>query len=360
VRNTARLRHGISIGKAERGYILIAFSLSALFVLGMCGLALDLGRMYVAKSEAQSFVDAAALNAAVQLALNPGAFTAAGNAAAATAKQWEFATKPFTNVVTQFGTGPADTFIESPPGTGHTASDYTFAQVTARVNLPLYLLPVVVRSANSSIAATAVAGQAAVTGLPGGEFPFSPVSRSSRPDCPDDPFGYCVGTRYTLRWPPPGHAKGNVCATDVWDDRGTWGSQWRGYCCVSGNNVPALERAIMLGQGTVPLDIGDPVPDPPGQKEAIDIGSYFDYDTDTSSSTYAAYLSRGTGNGKRIVTVPVNDPGTHRVVGFAAFFLPSPDDKFEICGEYIGSVVQGLPGLPPKAGSGVWRLRLYR
>ncbi len=355
----ARLPYGAApspSSRARRGYVLVAFSLSLFFLLGVVGLGVDIGRMYVAKSEAQSFVDAAALNAAVQLALAPGSFTTATNAAANTPKKWGFATDSFNNVVTLFGTGPSDTFIPSPPGSGHTASEYTFAQVTARVNLPLYFLPVVVGSTKSSIAAVAVAGQAAVTGLPGGEFPFSPVSRSSRPDCPDDPFGYCVGSQYTLRWPPPGHGGGTVCTSDQWTDRHNWGQQWRGYCCVSGNNVPSLERAIMLGQGTVPLDIGDQVPDPPGQKAAIDIDTYIGYDTDTLSSTYSAY----TGNCKRIVTVPINDPFTQKVVGFAAFFLPPAEGKFEVCGEYIGSMVLGTPGLSPAAGSGVWRLRLYR
>jgi hypothetical protein len=315
--------------------------------------------MYVAKSEAQSFADTAALNAAVQLALKPGSFSDAGQAAANTAKRGEFGGKPF-NVVTEFGTGPADTFTATPPGAGHNASDYTFTQVTARLNLPLYILPVIVGSTTSSIAASAVAGQATTPALPGGEFPFSPVSRKSRPDCPSDPFGYCVGQQYTLRWPPPGHAKGTVCHSDQWTDRGNWGTQWRGYCCVSGNGVPSLERAIMLGQGTVPLGIGDSVPTPPGQKEAIDINTYIGYDNDTDSSTYAQYYANGTGNGKRVITVPINDPDTQKVVGFAAFFLPSSEGKFEVCAEYIGSMVEGLPGLPPGSGSGFWHLRLYQ
>lgn len=348
--------------KTRNGYVLIAFTLGLFFLLGVVGLGIDLGRMYVVKSEAQAFVDAAALNAAARLALQPGDFAAAAAAASATPKRWEFNTNAFPTVETLFGTGPADTFIANPPGSGHTAEEYTFTQVTARVSLPLYFLPVVVGSTRSSIAASAVAGQAAVTSLPGGEFPFSPVSRSSRPDCPSDPFGFCIGNKYTLRWPPPGHAKGNVCQTDVWDDRASWGSEWRGYCCVDENNVPALERAIMLGEGTVPLAVGDMLPDPPGQKEAIDINAFIHFDTDTQSTTYAEYVSAGIGNGKRIVTVPVNDPHTKQVVGFAAFFLPEADDKFEFCGEYIGSIVLGAPGLTPGGGHGfgVWRLRLYR
>jgi uncharacterized membrane protein len=49
------------------------FALSLFLLLGVCGLAIDIGRMYVAKSEAQSFADVAALNAVAQLAVVPGA-----------------------------------------------------------------------------------------------------------------------------------------------------------------------------------------------------------------------------------------------------------------------------------------------
>jgi Flp pilus assembly protein TadG len=339
----------------RRGYILVMLSLSLVVLLGLVGLAVDVGRVYIAKSEAQSFVDAAALNAAVKLALSPGDFTGAETAAAQTPKKWQFGTTAFTDVVTKFGThGNCCADKDSAP------ANSTFAQVTAKAAVRLYFLSPLVRSTTATVSATAVAGQEQVTTLPGGEFPFSPVSRVNRPDCPSDPFGFCPGQQYTLRWPPPGQGKKGVCGTDQWSDRGSWGQDWRGYCCVEGNGVPGIERTIMLGEGTVPLGVGDTVPTPPGQKEAIDIDTYVGYDSDRSSTTYADYRAKGTGNGKRIVVVPVNDPNTQEVVGFAAFFLPPSAGKFEICGEYIGSFTQGLPGLPPETGSNVWRLRLYK
>lgn len=340
---------------SRRGYILVMLSLSLAVLLGFAGLAVDAGRLYIAKSEAQSFVDAAALNAAVKLALSPGDLTGAETAAAQTPKKWQFGTAAFTDVVTNFGTHD-----NCCTDKGSAPANSTFAQVTARATVRLYFLPVLVRSTTATVSATATAGQEQVTSLPGGEFPFSPVSRQNRPDCASDPFGFCPGQQYTLRWPPPGQGKSGVCSTDQWSDRGSWGQDWRGYCCVEGNGVPGIERAIMLGQGTVSLRAGDSVPIEPGQKEAIDIDTYVGYDSDRSSTTYADYRAKGTGNGKRIVVVPVNDPNTQKVVGFAAFFLPSSSGKFEVCGEYIGSFTEGLPGLPPGTGSGVWRLRLYK
>jgi len=340
-----------------RGYLLVAFSISLFFLLGVIGLAVDVGRMYVTKSEAQSFVDAAALNAAVKLAQSPGGFAGATAAAAATPKKWDFGNNAFTNVVTKYGTVPSDTFILNPPASGHTASQYTFAQVTARVSLPLYLIGVLVSSNTSSIAASAVAGGQAITGFAGGEFPFSPVTRSPRPDDATDPFGYHVGNQYTLRWAPPNKTS---CGTDKSSDRGSAGNQWRGYCCVTGNNVPDILRALMLGEGTVPLKVGDPLPDPPGQKNSVDVEAYIRKDSDPNSGTYSAYKSLGLGNGKRVVIVPVN-VNAATVVGFAAFFLPTPTGAADknICGTYLGRLTQGA-GLPPASGSGVYRLKLFK
>ena len=49
----------------SRGYILVALTLGMVFLLGMAGLAIDVGRMYITKSEAQSFADSAAFSAAL-------------------------------------------------------------------------------------------------------------------------------------------------------------------------------------------------------------------------------------------------------------------------------------------------------
>ena len=43
----------------KRGYILVALSLGLVFLLGMAGMAIDIGRMYITKNEAQSFADTA-------------------------------------------------------------------------------------------------------------------------------------------------------------------------------------------------------------------------------------------------------------------------------------------------------------
>src|SRR5579863_329217 len=79
----------------ERGFTLIATGFCIASLLGMLGLALDLGRVYIAKNETQTFADSAALAAA--MALNGADFTAARNAVTGNTKnQWNLGTSIFT------------------------------------------------------------------------------------------------------------------------------------------------------------------------------------------------------------------------------------------------------------------------
>ena len=47
----------------QRGFVLIAMSASMFLMLAVMGLAFDIGRIYIARNEAQIFTDAAALAA---------------------------------------------------------------------------------------------------------------------------------------------------------------------------------------------------------------------------------------------------------------------------------------------------------
>src|SRR5688500_4687938 len=53
--------------RREKGFVLITIALCALALFGACGLAVDVGRMYVVKNELQVFSDAAALAATLRL-----------------------------------------------------------------------------------------------------------------------------------------------------------------------------------------------------------------------------------------------------------------------------------------------------
>src|SRR5579871_5520395 len=53
--------------RSERGFSLILIAVCAVVLFGMFGLAYDLGRIFIAKNELQTFVDQAALAGANQL-----------------------------------------------------------------------------------------------------------------------------------------------------------------------------------------------------------------------------------------------------------------------------------------------------
>jgi uncharacterized membrane protein len=86
----------------ERGFVLIAMSVTMLLLLAVIGLAFDLGRIYIARNEAQLFTDAAALSAASKLDGSAGAVDRAREAVAHAHNRWSLGTKEFTGVVVEF------------------------------------------------------------------------------------------------------------------------------------------------------------------------------------------------------------------------------------------------------------------
>ena len=236
-----------------------------------------------------------------------------------------FGTQSFTNVTTTFATSAAGPFISSPPAGGNTAADYKYVQVSASVNVPMLLMGAAIGQRWATVAGQATVGEILLTGMTGGEFPFSPYSRKNKsPDDATDPFGFKVGNDYTLRWSPPGDKSSCDGGADEAAGVASNGS-FRGYCCTGAQSAVA-RRDILAGNGngTVPMNVGDDFSQYTvnGQKNSISIQDWVNMDTDTSSADYAAYKSRGAGNLKRVVTVPVNDlNGTGKLVGFATFFF---------------------------------------
>ncbi len=344
----------------RRGYILIALMLSLVFLLGMVGLAVDVGRMYVAKGETQSFVDSAALAAAAKLDGTSAGITRAQAAVASDPGTWGFGLNTFSGVTTNFATSPGGPWVAAPASPGA----YYFAQVSTTVSLPMYFMRLLAGS-TAQVGALAVAGRYQVTDLVnGGEFPFSPYTRatSPSPDSTTDPYGYAIGDQYTLRWGAPGTR--TTCGTDANNTLPSNG-KIRGYCCVS-QSAASLRQAIVGGK-TDPVTIGQPMPMDNGAKntEMSAIAMRVEEDTDTSSTTYAQYLAAGTGNGERVVVVAVNGgPPQYTALGFAGFFLLN-DSAYtglkgndSACAEYIGAWVKGVT--PQPGGSGAYHLKLYQ
>lgn len=178
----------------RKGVVLVTFAVALVVILGGAGLAFDIGRMYIAKIEAQGYVDAAALAAANQLDGQADAITRATAAARqAYWKSWYFNTLPIPqgDVTVEFGTGPDG------PWSGGVATD-NFVRVRSSLQVPIYLARPLTAMDNGTVASVAVAGKQLVTSLSEGLFPFFVVGRSN--DEGDPTAGLVPGRQYTFGW----------------------------------------------------------------------------------------------------------------------------------------------------------------
>ena len=343
----------------RRGFVLLSFGVSLVVIVAMLGLAVDVGHLYVAKSELQGYADSAAVAAAYAL---DG--TSAGLARATAAAQsglgsppnsWNFGSQPVASPQVAFALTSAGPFLSAPP----TATGVLFVQVSVAGNLPLFFLPILPAVASSTtVSASAVAGQLVRGSLGDGLSPFSPDAHN-----PADPnFGFTVGTQYTLKWPPLGHA--TTCLGDL-GLTASGGSNNRGFLDVGqGTGNSALDSAIVSNNFFLPLPlaVGSPLTmysgngDIPGS-----LRTRFNQDTDTTAPNFSAYH----GNGRRILIVPVDDgqPSPH-VAGFGAFFLdPSPcgsGNATSCCGEYIGAAVEFSNHQGGGIGGGLYQVALVQ
>jgi hypothetical protein len=88
--------------KRQHGFVLIAMSVSMLLLLAVIGLAFDLGRIYIARNEAQVFTDAAAMAAAAKLDGTAAGITRAREAVGRLPGRWNLGTSEFKGIVVEF------------------------------------------------------------------------------------------------------------------------------------------------------------------------------------------------------------------------------------------------------------------
>jgi uncharacterized membrane protein len=113
----------------QRGFVLIAMSVSMLLLLAVMGLAFDLGRIYIAKNEAQVFTDAAAMTAAAKIDGTAAGLERARAGVARVPMRWNLGTTEFTGVVVEFSADGVK--WERDP---KDAAGITMARVSAPVN----------------------------------------------------------------------------------------------------------------------------------------------------------------------------------------------------------------------------------
>jgi uncharacterized membrane protein len=112
-------------------------SVTMLLLLAVIGMCFDIGRIYIARNEAQVFTDGAAMTAASKLDGTPAGVARAREAVARLPMRWNLGTQPFTGVVVEFS---SDTAVSG--GTNATdwerdpknASGLSLARVTAPSN----------------------------------------------------------------------------------------------------------------------------------------------------------------------------------------------------------------------------------
>src|SRR5579859_7567540 len=125
------------------GFTLLAAAVCAGVLFGMAGLAIDVGRMYITKNEAQTYADSAALFAVMKLNGTSAGLTAADSAVANNTNKWGFNTTDFTGTIVEYSTDGATGWATSGAVTAANVPNVRYVRVTAVVNnMPLYLMPV--------------------------------------------------------------------------------------------------------------------------------------------------------------------------------------------------------------------------
>ena len=151
----------MSAARSQKGFVLIVTCIVLAILMAFAGLGIDIGRMYVIKSELQAFADAAALNAAMQLDDTERARTAASQLASGpNAMKWDMGTQPIENITVSFAKGdavPDPNSWEEKPST----SDRHFVRVVASASAPLIFLRAFQALNFSTVAAAGVAGKTA-------------------------------------------------------------------------------------------------------------------------------------------------------------------------------------------------------
>ena len=115
--------------RPQRGFVLIAMAVSMFLLLAVIGMAFDMGRIYIARNEAQMFADAASMAAALHVDGTAAGIAQARAAVAQLPNRWNLGTQDFEHVTVEFS-ADAQHWDADPP---HPAA-VRYARVTAPDN----------------------------------------------------------------------------------------------------------------------------------------------------------------------------------------------------------------------------------
>ena len=284
----------------QRGFGLIVIAMCFTVLVGMLGMTVDLGHMFIVKNELQAFADASALAGCRWLDGTASGVRTANSVAvlgplgASKPNGYDFGTTKVDSaaVTTMYARAFAGPWVDYGAASSAPPNTFRFQKVSVSVKVPMYFLGVVGAGATQTVTASAVAGEVPVSSPTGGLEPF--VLEAPDPASPPD-YGLVSGQEYPL--------EGFV-------DLG------------QGKQESALRSAIVytvfpaspIVPGTTRLDAV------PGNRGSIlsALAERSGQDTDQKSTTWLAYKQAARGNGRRIITAPVSGSP---VIGFANFLL---------------------------------------
>ena len=337
--------------REERGFVLVAMAAAAIALIGVMGLAIDMGRMFIVKNEVQTFADAAAVAGALSLDGTSTGITNARTAATNMVDKWNFSTTTVSSPTVEFATSSSGTWSTNPAGAG-----ILYVRVTATVTPNLYFIPVVMPTKiyTASVPARAVAGQVDISFFPDGLAPFAAVATSTTAPY----FGFTVGNVYDIQWPQYNSTRAHCdsghpdncfnsppCADETAEAERSvvahWGSNINGYWGYSANSDIAASILDRQQLAAVPVGYDFQLPGNCGLSGGCmsngnksSIGGYLDQrvnqDPANIGNVYSTYLADGTHNGRRLIVVPMVKPATSAsgsdispVVGYGQFLLES-------------------------------------
>lgn len=367
----------------QRGFVLITMTAGAIALLVALGMAVDLGRMFISKSETQAFVDAASLAAALQL---DGTSTGIANAKTAVANQtnkWNFDTQSVSNPTVTFATTSVGPWQSSPAS----GSGILYTKVSATVPVQLFFFPVIVNEYTQNVVSTAVAGQLPVTSFSQGLAPYTAVSTNTTgPD-----FGLTIGSQYDIQWPqfngtrsgcsastPDRCFNSSPCSGESLASEAAvvtyWSSANNGYWGSSSNSDIRNEvlDLIQLEAVSVGTNLDPVLTNGNKAAEATYLDDRVNEDNSITTNEVDDYLADKTHNNRRLMAVPIVDPTsvtTTTVIGYGQFLLISNagsssnyyvkgtngNDPF--CAIYAGPYdIAGLVGAGGSSGATVVKL----
>ena len=384
-------------GRRERGFVLIIMAASAIAVTGILGMAVDLGRMFIAKNETQAYCDSAALAAALML---DGTTTGISNAQAAVTNApntWNLDSQAVASPTVTFATSSTGPWSSNPnPATG-----YGYAKVSTTVNMNLYFMPLIAGATSQSVTSSATAAQVSINSFTQGLAPYSAVATNNT--APN--FGLVPGNSYDIHWPNVSNGANcdptnpnkidncflsTPCTGDTFAAKqsvlNNWTSSQAGFWGSNSNNTIQLEilnviqtEAVSVGTNIQPVLTGGNKQSEAGyldQRASEDISTDYvvpNKYTDNDLTTLTTYQS-GARNGRRLLPVPVVLPSTTAnttVVGYGAFLLFSngaTSDYYKMntngnsgyCAIYAGPYQQGGIGTGSGGTTGATFVKLVQ